>query len=100
MNTQPESLRLADQLENLEATGCGDSFSLTPYSEKQANLAAAELRRLYEENTALRKCATKYLDYLGIPDQENALDSDLKNKDMLKSTTTRLKIIQFPCENI
>lgn len=54
-NEQPEALRLADALENLEATGWGgDCFMLTDWSEKQATLAAAELRRLHAENQALR----------------------------------------------
>jgi hypothetical protein len=54
LNTQQsEALQLAVALENLEATGCGDCFSLTEYSEKQANLAAAELRRLHEVNAEL-----------------------------------------------
>ena len=42
-----KALELADALENLEATGWGgDCFALTEHSEKQAELAAAELRRL------------------------------------------------------
>lgn len=53
---QPESLQLADALRNLEATGWGgDSFALTEYSEQQANLAAAELERLYNEVTDLKQ---------------------------------------------
>jgi hypothetical protein len=54
MDTQPKALQLADSLENLEATGWGgDSFALTENSEKQANLAAAELRRLHSVNAEL-----------------------------------------------
>lgn len=48
------ALELADSLENLEATGWGgDCFALTEHSEKQANLAAAELRRLHAINAEL-----------------------------------------------
>ena len=48
MSEQPEALRLAGALENLEATGWGgDCFALTESSEKQAEAAAAELRRLH-----------------------------------------------------
>ena len=47
MTTQPEALRLADELENLEATGWGgDCFALTEHSQQQAGEAATELRRL------------------------------------------------------
>ena len=54
MNTQqPKALQLADALENLEATGYGDCFQLTEHSEDQANLAAAELRRLNSVNAEL-----------------------------------------------
>lgn len=49
-----EAERLAEELENLEATGWGgDCFALTEHSEKQANLAAAELRRLSAINAEL-----------------------------------------------
>jgi hypothetical protein len=45
---EPEALRLADALNNLEATGaCSDSVALTDWSWQQAELAAAELRRLH-----------------------------------------------------
>lgn len=61
-NEQPDALRLADALENLEATGLGgDCFMLTDWSEKQATLAAAELRRLHAENQALRADAERML---------------------------------------
>lgn len=61
MKSQPESLRLADALENLEATGWGgDCFALTEYSEKQAELAAIELRRLHQSETE----AWRYADEL------------------------------------
>lgn len=54
-NGQPEALRLADALENLEATAtCSDNACLTHWSEEQANLAAAELRRLHAEIERLR----------------------------------------------
>jgi hypothetical protein len=50
MSTQPEALRLADALGNLEATGhCSDSVSLTDRSEAIADAAAAELRRLHAD---------------------------------------------------
>lgn len=42
-----------------------------------------ELLRLQEENIALRTCAIKYLDYLGVSKPEHALNSDLKDPDML-----------------
>lgn len=61
MKSQPEALRLADALENLEATGWGgDCFALTEYSEKQAELAAIELRRLHQSETE----AWRYADEL------------------------------------
>jgi len=67
MNTQPEALRLADELDRLESIGWGgDQADLTKYSEEQAELAAAELRRLHEENERLRinrmKSLAKLLD--------------------------------------
>ena len=50
-----EALRLADALENLEATGWGgDCFALTKHSEQQAELAAAKLRRQHAEIENLR----------------------------------------------
>lgn len=50
MSDQPEALRLADALGNLEATGhCSDSVSLTDRSEAIADAAAAELRRLHAD---------------------------------------------------
>ena len=67
---QPEALRLADALENLEATGWGgDSFALTEYSEQQATFAAKELRRLHEANQAMlealhwidKRCPTPFV---------------------------------------
>jgi hypothetical protein len=63
MNTQqPKALQLADSLENLEATGWGgDCFALTENSEKQANLAAAELRRLHSVNAELLDALSKYI---------------------------------------
>lgn len=54
MSEKPEALRLADALENLEATGWGgDCFALTEYSQKQADQAAAELRRLHAQREEL-----------------------------------------------
>lgn len=51
---QAASLRLADNLENLEATGSGgDYFVLTEWSQRRALEAASELRRLDAENKAL-----------------------------------------------
>ena len=48
---KPLALHLADALENLEATGWGgDCFSLTEHSEQQAQQAAVEMRRLYQEH--------------------------------------------------
>lgn len=61
----------------LEHRSCG---GITPNDLK----AAAELRRLEAENTALRSCALKYLDFLCIPDQEKALAADLKDPKMLE----------------
>lgn len=71
MRTQPEALRLADELENLEATGWGgDCFALTEHSQQQAGEAAAELRRLHAQRDALLealKDATKTIEHLGYP---------------------------------
>jgi hypothetical protein len=54
LRSNTEAERLAEELENLQATGWGgDCFSLTEYSEQQANLAAAELRRLVSFNNQL-----------------------------------------------
>lgn len=48
---KPLALHLADALENLEATGWGgDCFALTEHSEQQAQQAAVELRRMYQEH--------------------------------------------------
>ena len=60
MSEQPEALRLADALENLESTGWG--LAITEYSEKQANLAAAELRRLHSVNAELLEALKKRAD--------------------------------------
>jgi hypothetical protein len=49
MNTQPEALRLAQMFDGLKFTVVGSQNAL-PMEE-----AAAELRRLHEENTALRQ---------------------------------------------
>lgn len=65
MADKPEALRLADALENLEATGWGgDCFALTKHSEQQAQLAADELRRLAgveAERDALRSLINNVL---------------------------------------
>ena len=59
MSTKAEEL--ANALENLEATGWGgDCFALTDYSEKQAELAAAELRRLAAVESELADCKAAY----------------------------------------
>lgn len=43
---------------------------------------AVELRRLDAENTAIRKCAIKYLRYLNVTNPEAAMSSDLLNPEM------------------
>ena len=48
MNEQPEALRLAERLVGMEASS-NDQYE-----------AAAELRRLHEENERLRKALKKY----------------------------------------
>ena len=62
MTNQPEALRLAHELERLESTGWGgDQADLTEYSQKQAQSAALELRRLHEVNQELLEAAQKVL---------------------------------------
>lgn len=67
---QTEAQRLADWLDD-------DEWLADEYSE-----AADELRRLEAENTALRKCAIKYLQWLNIKNPEAALSSDILNPEM------------------
>lgn len=53
MSDKPEALQLADALEcDLESY---DGSSISRYSQTIADCAAAELRRLHEENESLRK---------------------------------------------
>ena len=60
------------------------AFNTTPPSQPAPVQEQVKLRQLHEENAALRKCALKYLDYLQVTDQLKALESDLKNPEMLK----------------
>ena len=90
MSTQPEALRLADALGNLEATGhCSDSVSLTDRSEAIADAAAAELRRLSIENDALGlHLSERMKDLARVEDQRDALLEALKlAADFLEHST-------------
>ena len=51
MTTQPEALRLADELE--DSLYSADGTSLSPYGQGIADKAAAEVRRLHESNQEL-----------------------------------------------
>lgn len=55
MATQPEAIRLADAIENSLQVGgsSSDAMGLTDWSQKQCDLAAAELRRLSAVNAEL-----------------------------------------------
>jgi len=58
MTTQPEALRLADELD------------AAPYSSPCTNNAAAELRRLHEVNTELLAALKALNDYYGMSARE------------------------------
>lgn len=85
-----QALLLADEIQlwNNPCARAAAELRRLHQSEQEGWRYAKELeqerKRLHEENTALRKCAIKYLDYLRVPNQEKALESDMKNKDMLK----------------
>ncbi len=70
MNKRTEAQRLAEWLED------------QLHVDTEAEQAADELRRLDAENTALRKCAIKYLQWLNIKNPEAALSSDLLDPEM------------------
>ena len=63
MSKQSEALRLADALEScLEVGGSSsDAMGLTDWSQKQCDLAAAELRRLHSVNAGLLAALEKLL---------------------------------------
>lgn len=92
MSEQAEELRLADALENLEATGYGgDCFELTAHSEKQANLAAAELRRLHAERQLDREAmrrALEALEHCTYDEEGYSLNPD--NEDAIVALRERL----------
>lgn len=74
MNTQPEALRLAKQLDSIYSNGC-------------ASQAASELRRLHEVNQMLVDSAVWALD---------ALNSfDLYDGDQLWSSSADAEAIDF-----
>ena len=73
-NQQSKTELLAVQLDAVPETGADPEL---------IEQAAAELRRLLAENTALRSCAIKYLKWLNIKDPEKSLDGDLVDPEML-----------------
>ena len=84
---------LAAKLGNLEATGWGgDCFALTEYSEKQAELAAAELRRLAAEVESLRHALSFYADGTRYHGPNQPLDAPDKWSEKVGSNAYRLDV--------
>lgn len=85
MSKQPETLRLADAIERLESTGWGgDQADLTTYSQKQAELAATELRRLHEVNQELFKAAKLFQDYMRFMDAQDDIKGMLAFAELVE----------------
>ena len=66
MTTQPEALRLADELE--DSLYSADGTSLSPYGQGIADKAAAEVRRLHESNQELLAALKLARSIIGHPD--------------------------------
>jgi hypothetical protein len=81
MSVQTEAQKLADGLDFAAST---NDLGRKPDPSNYLRKASKELLRLDAENKALRACALKYLDYLNVTNQNKALESDLKNPEMIK----------------
>lgn len=68
---QTEAQRLADALEQ-------GTYLLSV----ERDATASELRRLDAENTSIRKCAIKYLEWLNITNPEAAFSGDILDPEM------------------